>query len=330
MSELKQDDEENPEIMVEGIEKGEKAMADAMIQVQNFRKFYGDFVAVDDITFDVKQGEIFGLLGPNGAGKTSTLESLEGLRAPNGGSVRVAGIDPMREPRKLRNVIGVQLQSSGLPESITVEEAMNFFSAYHGVAPRHDLLNRLGLGEKRTAQYHQLSTGQQRRLALALAIAHEPTVLFLDEPTAGLDVATRVELHNIMREQQAQGTTTILATHDMAEAEEMADRIAILLKGRLVATGTPMEITATGAGLTKVSVRTQNASLSGAEATFPAVQQQNANEEYEIYFSTDVGPTVSAIINYVQSKEDVLIDLRVERPSLEDRFLEITTSGGVQ
>lgn len=303
-------------------------MIEPVIQVHNFRKAYGDFVAVDDISFEVRQGEIFGLLGPNGAGKTSTLESLEGLRAPNGGTMRVAGIDPMREPRKLRNVIGVQLQSSGLPESITVEEAMRFFSAYHGVAPRYDLVDRLGLGEKRGAQYHQLSTGQQRRLALALAISHAPKVLFLDEPTAGLDVATRVELHNIMREQQSQGTTIILATHDMAEAEEMADRIGILLKGKMVATGTPMEITATGAGLTKVSVRTHKGSLSGADTSFPAVQQHTSKDEYEVYFSTDIGPTVSAIINYVQSRDDPLIDLRVERPSLEDRFLEITSTGG--
>ncbi len=167
-------------------------------------------------------------------------------------------------------------------------------------------------------------------MALALALAHDPSVLFLDEPTAGLDVATRVELHNIMREQQGQGTTIILATHDMAEAEEMADRIGILLRGKMVATGTPMEITATGAGLTKVSVRTENGSLSGADSSLPAVQQHIGKDEYDIYFSTDIGPTVSAIISYIQAREDSLIDLRVERPSLEDRFLEITTAGGLQ
>jgi ABC-2 type transport system ATP-binding protein len=305
-------------------------MQEPVIQVSNFRKSYGDFVAVDGISFDVQKGEIFGLLGPNGAGKTSTLESLEGLRAPNGGSVRVAGLDPTREPRKLHNVIGVQLQTSGLPESITVNEAMRFFCAYHGVEPQYELLDRLGLGEKRNAQYHQLSTGQQRRLALSLAIAHNPDVLFLDEPTAGLDVGTRVELHNLMRELQSTGTTIILATHDMAEAEEMADRIAILLGGKLVTTGSPMEITATGAGLTKVSVRTQNDSLFGSGISFPTVKQQSTKDEYAIYFSTDIGPTVSAIIAHVQSSQDTLIDLRVERPSLEDRFLEITTMGGTQ
>jgi ABC-2 type transport system ATP-binding protein len=295
------------------------------ISVNDFRKIYGDFVAVDGISFEVMPGEIFGLLGPNGAGKTSTLESLEGLRAPDSGSLRVAGVNPTREPRKLRNLIGVQLQTSGLPESITVDEAMRFFCAYHSVAPRYDLLDRLSLSEKRTAQYHQMSTGQQRRLALALAIAHEPSVLFLDEPTAGLDVATRVELHNIMREQQAGGITIVLATHDMAEAEELSDRIAILLRGRIAATGTPMEITATGAGLTKVSVRTAGDSLSEVGGGFPAVSQYSSKDEYYIYFSTDIGSTVSAIIEHIEAQADKLIDLRVERPSLEDRFLEITS-----
>lgn len=301
-----------------------------VIRVTDFRKTYGDFVAVDGISFDVQQGEIFGLLGPNGAGKTTTLESLEGIRAPDGGTLRVANVDPTREPRNLRNVIGVQLQSSGLPESITPDEAMKFFCAYHDVAPRFDLLERLGLKEKRNAQFYELSTGQQRRLALALALAHNPQVLFLDEPTAGLDVASRVELHNLVRELQANRATIILATHDMAEAEEMSDRVAILLRGKIVAIGTPMEITATGAGLTKVSVRTKGNSLSDPGITFPAVSQRVSKDEYAIYFSTDIGPTVAAIIAHVEAQEDTLIDLRVERPSLEDRFLEITTVGGAQ
>jgi ABC-2 type transport system ATP-binding protein len=305
-------------------------VTEIMIEVQHFRKTYGDFVAVDDITFDVRRGEIFGLLGPNGAGKTSTLESLEGLREPNAGSLRVAGIDPVRDQRKLRNLIGVQLQSSGLPESITPDEAMRFFCAYHGVAPRFDLLDRLGLGQKRKAQFFELSTGQQRRLSLALAVAHEPQVLFLDEPTAGLDVASRSELHNLMRERQAAGTTIILATHDMAEAEQMSDRVAILLGGRLATVGTPMEITSTGAGLTKVSVRTEDGSLFAGALALPAVNQHFNKDEYAIFFSTDIGPTVSAIIRHIETAGDTLIDLRVERPSLEDRFLEITHSGDAQ
>jgi ABC-2 type transport system ATP-binding protein len=302
-------------------------MQDTMIEVKDFKKVYGDFVAVNGITFDAQRGEIFGLLGPNGAGKTSTLESLEGLRSPDGGSLRVAGIDPQREPRKLRNVIGVQLQSAGMPESITPDEAMRFFCAYHDVEPRYDLLERLGLNEKRKTQFYELSGGHQRRLALALAVAHNPAVLFLDEPTAGLDVASRVELHDMMRDLQTDGTTIILATHDMAEAEEMSDRVGILLNGEMVTVGTPMEITATGAGFTKVSVHTTKNTLIDSLYQFPAVSQKTVKENYAIFFSSDIGPTVSAIIAQIENADDTLIDLRVERPSLEDRFLEITTNG---
>ncbi len=247
------------------------------------------------------------------------------MRAPDSGVLRVGGVDPAREQRQLRNRIGVQLQSAGMPASITPDEAMRLFCAYRAVAPRYDLLDRFGLDSKRSTQFQQLSTGQQRRLALALAAAHEPQVLFLDEPTAGLDVASRVELHDLMRELQSNGTTIILATHDMAEAEEMADQVAILLGGQLVAMGTPLEITATGAGLTKVSVHTRETTLLTNHHTFPAVSQRLVKEDYVVFFSADIGPTVAALIEYVSANGDELLDLRVERPSLEDRFLELTT-----
>lgn len=305
-------------------------MKEVVVEVKDFRKTYADFVAVNQISFNVFRGEIFGLLGPNGAGKTSTLECLEGLRKPTSGSMRVVGVDPASEFGKLKNQIGVQLQSSGLPESITPEEAMKFFCAYHATSPRFDLLDRMGLSLKKKNQFFELSTGQQRRLALALAVAHNPKVIFLDEPTAGLDVATRVELHTMMRELQADGTTIILATHDMAEAEQLSDRVAILLHGKIERIGSPLEITATGAGLTKISVCSQNGSLEKSLNAFPAVQQHTSKDEYQIFFSADIGPTVSAIIDFLQRENDPLIDLRVERPTLEDRFLEITNSGGVK
>lgn len=297
-----------------------------VIVVKNFHKSYGDFVAVDGISFDVQEGEIFGLLGPNGAGKTTTLETLEGLRLPDNGELRVIGIDPVRESSKLWHLIGVQLQSSGLPESIRVDEAMKFFCTYHRVAPRYDLLERLGLSEKMYTQFHLLSAGQQRRLELALAVAHKPAILFLDEPTAGLDVASRMELHQMVSELQAEGTTIILSTHDMAEAEKMADRVSILLNGKIVATGSPLELTSKGDSYTKVSVRTTGNSLS-SDISFPAVGKQLEREDYKIYFSTDPGKTVAAILDFIAGKGDNLIDLRVERPSLEERFLEITTNG---
>lgn len=285
---------------------------------------------MDGISFEVQRGEIFGLLGPNGAGKTSTLETLEGLRTADGGTLRVMGVDPTREARKLRNIIGVQLQTSALPGSMTVSEAMRFFCAYHGVPNRPDLLQRMGLAEKASAQYATLSTGQQRRLALALAIAHDPPVVFLDEPTAGLDVATRAELHDIVRELRAAGTTLVLATHDMAEAEKLCDRVAILLRGKIAATGSPRELTATGSGLTKVSVHTEGGSLARLSAKFPGVAQQTAQDDYMILFTTAIGPTLSAILAHIEAHGDSLVDLRVERPSLEERFLEITNAGGSQ
>jgi ABC-2 type transport system ATP-binding protein len=299
-----------------------------IIRVKNFRKVYGEQVAVDNVSFDVQPGEIFGLLGPNGAGKTTILESLEGLRRPDEGSLLVAGIDPTRQASELRDTIGVQLQTSGLPETIRVDEVMKLFCAYHRVAPRMDLIDRLGLGGKERDQYHQLSTGQQRRLALALAVIHDPPVVFLDEPSAGLDVPARAELHHLIRELRENGTTIILATHDMAEAETLSDRVAILLQGRLVATGSPMEITATGSGLTKISVHTQNGCLDQPAINLPAVQHQIVTEGYKVYFSSDIGSTVGALIAQIESQGDTLIDLRVERPSLEDRFLEITHNGG--
>jgi ABC-2 type transport system ATP-binding protein len=149
-------------------------------------------------------------------------------------------------------------------------------------------------------------------------------VILLDEPTAGLDVESRTELHALVQELKAEGTSIILATHDMAEAEKMADRVAILLRGKIVATGTPREITATGVGFTKVSVRTEQSVLHNNGTEFPGVSRQSFDEEYAVYFSTDPGPTVTALLHHIGVKGDTLIDLRVERPSLEERFLEIT------
>jgi ABC-2 type transport system ATP-binding protein len=226
--------------------------------------------------------------------------------------------------------MGVQLQSSGMPRNMTVAEAMRFFCAYRGVRPRIDLLERLDLANKLSSQHHELSVGQQRRLSLALAVVHEPPVVILDEPTAGLDVASRVELHAIVHELKDQGITVVLSTHDMAEAEKLTDRVAILLRGRLVASGTPRELTATGSGFTKVSVRTEGSSPHQHKGTLPSVEQQLVRDEYAIYYTRDPGPVVTALLDLIQSHGDRLIDLRVERPTLEERFLELTNHGGAR
>ncbi len=299
-------------------------MKELVVNVEHFRKTYGDYIAVDDLSFQVHKSEIFGLLGPNGSGKTSTLETLEGIRKRDGGNISILGMDPEHDQRKLMQRVGIQLQTSGLPATMTAREAMRFFCAYHGTQPRFDLMERLNLGGKMDAQYASLSTGQQRRLVLALAIAHQPDIIFLDEPTAGLDVASRAELHKLMFELKEEGHTLILATHDMAEAEKMTDRIAILLNGNIVVQGTAQQITATGSGTTRISVQTEMGVLSRNHVGFPGVLKHKSLDGYDIFFTTETGPSVSAILQYINLQSDRLVDLRVERPSLEERFLEIT------
>lgn len=297
-------------------------MQEMAVEVDHLVKRYGTFTALNGISFTIREGEIFGLLGPNGAGKTTTLECLEGLRKADSGRMRVMGVDPAKEPRRLLNLLGVQLQAESLPSYFTVSETMRLFCAYHGIAPDLAVLERLGLGEKLTTQYHALSTGQKRRLALALAVAHHPRVLLLDEPTAGLDVATRITLHELMKEMRRAGTTILLSTHDMAEAETLADRVAILLHGEIAAIGTPRELTAAGNGFTKITVRTAENCL--AQVSLPQAVQHSWQEDYAVYFTDEPGLAVTALIKYIDAAADQLVDLRVERPSLEERFLELT------
>jgi ABC-2 type transport system ATP-binding protein len=213
---------------------------------------------------------------------------------------------------------------------MTVDEAMLFFCAYHGKTPREDLIERLGLDEKRRVQYGKLSVGQQRRLALAIAIAHEPRVLFLDEPTAGLDVQSRADLHVLMAELRAKGTTIILATHDMAEADKLADRAAILLQGKIAAIGSPRQLTAAGDRRTRISVSSERGLLLESGADFPDALAQGPSEDYAVYLSENPGKSVAAILAWLEEAGDPLVDLRVERPSLEERFLEITTAPSAQ
>ncbi len=305
-------------------------MATTVVSVRNLRKAYGETLAVRDVSFEVGKGEVFALLGPNGSGKTSTLESLEGLRRPDGGSLSIEGIDPVRQPRRLRNVIGVQLQSSALPPAMTVDESMRFFCAYHGVRTRHDFIERLGLSEKRSTPYGQLSAGQQRRLALAVAVAHEPVVVFLDEPTAGLDVQSRLALHTLIAELKARGTTVVLATHDMAEAEKLSDRAAILVRGRIAAVGSPRQLTAAGSRKTRISVRTESGRLTSCRPQLPGAAFEGVREEYVTYLSSSVAATVAAVLAWIEGEADPLVDLRVERPSLEERFLEITADAAAE
>jgi ABC-2 type transport system ATP-binding protein len=292
--------------------------------VEGLQKRYGDTVAVADVTFEVQVGEVFGVLGPNGAGKTTTLECLEGLRTPDAGHLEVLGIDLSAHPGAATELLGVQLQVAGLPSTMRVGEAMRFFCAYRGVASRGDLLERFGLSSKHAAPYGSLSGGQQRRLVLALALAHDPPVLVLDEPTSGLDVPSRAQLHTIIRELRAAGTTILLATHDMAEAETLCDRVAIMREGRTIAVARPEDLTASGAGLTTVSVRTMRSTFVEQVDDLPGTREHVVDGDYTRWLSDDPAATVAAILARLETAADELVDLRVTRPSLEERFLELT------
>src|ERR1700686_2669875 len=213
------------------------------ISVQGLRKSYGDVEAVKGIDFEIRSGEVFGLLGPNGAGKTTTVEILEGLRPRTGGQVAVLGFDPDKQRQRLKDRIGVCLQATNLPDKIRVHESMEVFASFYTRNVNLDqLLKRLQLEEKRNAFYGTLSGGQKQRLALALALVNDPQVLFLDEPTAGLDPQVRREIYDIIEELKKDKKTILITTHYIEEAERLCDRVAIVDHGRVIALGSPREL----------------------------------------------------------------------------------------
>ena len=215
-------------------------MASAIVVKDNLRKVYGDVVAVDDISFEVHEGEIFGMVGPNGAGKTTTIECIEGLRRPDGGTVQVLGMDPQRDGYDLRQHIGVQLQEAALPHRIKVWEAMDLFASfYRRSVDWHSLLEQLGLSEKHDASFINLSGGQKQRLFIALALVNDPDLVFLDELTTGLDPQARRAMWDLVQGIRERGKTVFLTTHYMEEAERLCDRVAIIDHGRIVALDTP-------------------------------------------------------------------------------------------
>lgn len=212
----------------------------AVVSVRNLRKTYGTLVAVDDLSFEVEQGEIFGMVGPNGAGKTTTIECIEGLRQPDDGSLRVLGMDPSEKRGAVANRVGVQLQESALPPRLRVNETLNLFASfYERRADADELLNELGLADKRTSPFAKLSGGQKQRLFIALALIGQPEVVFFDELTTGLDPQARRVMWDLVRQIREQGATVFLTTHYMEEAERLCDRVLIIDHGQIVAFDTP-------------------------------------------------------------------------------------------
>jgi len=290
--------------------------------VQNLRKTYGKTIAVDDVSFSVSSGEIFGLLGPNGAGKTTTVECIQALRTPDSGDIRVLGLDSRHDAQEIRHRIGSQLQESALPDRIKVWEALDLFAS---VAPKaldwHVLLHQWELSEKRNAAFHSLSGGQKQRLFIALALVNNPGIVFLDEMTTGLDPASRRVAWNLIRAIRDRGTTVILVTHFMDEAETLCDRLAIIDHGKVIASDTPSRLIATHVKQKQVLFSTDKTDLSWLEQVQGVTSVKNDHTEVVVEGN---GPLLALVAAALVEHGIVPDDLRLEQPSLEEVFINIT------
>jgi len=300
---------------------------DSIVQVQGLRKTYGATVAVDDVSFEVREGEIFGMVGPNGAGKTTTIECLEGLRKPDQGTIRVLGVDAQREGQILRERTGMQLQQSNLPERMRVWEALDLYASFYPkAADWKKLLAQLGLEEKRNAPFSKLSGGQKQRLFIALALLPDPQLVFLDELTTGLDPQARHAIWDLVRDVRAKGKTVLLTTHFMEEAERLCDRVAILDHGRIVALDTPAALIR-GLGVEERVVFNLDGTLPAGfeKALSGAVRLEVQGERVVVHGKNGRKvPLVSEVVSLLTGQGVPFRDLRTEQPTLEDVFLSLT------
>jgi len=295
----------------------------AIIEVARLHKRYGDTVAVDDVSFTVEAGEIFGILGPNGAGKTTTVECVSGLRTPDRGQVTVLGLDPRRDRRELRQMVGVQLQEHRLPDKQTVAEAMDLYrSFYREPADGRRLLDMLGLAGKRDTPYRKLSGGQQQRLSVALALAGRPTVAVLDELTTGLDPQARRDTWDLIEQVRDSGVTIVLVTHFMAEAERLCDRLTLIDAGRVVALDTPAGLVARAAAEQRVRFRPSAALDERLLTDLPEVTGVQRHGRQVLV--TGTGNLLQVVTSVLARQHIVAEDLRVEQTSLDDAFVTLT------
>jgi len=296
-----------------------------IVQVTSLTKSYGPVEAIRGVSFEIAEGEVFGLLGPNGAGKTSTVEILEGLRTADSGSVCVCGFEPQTGGAAFQRRIGAVLQSTALPEKTRVHEALQLFAGFYGRGGSSDsLLARFGLKEKRAAFYGDLSGGQKRRLALALALAHQPQMVFLDEPTAGLDPQARREIYAIVEELRTEKKTLLLTTHYIEEADRLCDRVAILDHGRVIALGSPRELKARSAGTTRIEVRLSQPESEATLLSLDGVSECLRADGSFVLRSTRPPQTIVALVKYLEIHGNELQSLEISPPSLEDVFIELT------
>ena len=294
-----------------------------IIEVNGLRKVYGGRPVVDDVTFAVEEGEIFGILGPNGAGKTTTVECLEGLREPDAGAVRVAGLDPRTERGELTRILGVQLQESGLQEKLTVREALELYSAFYpDPADWRELAERLGITGKLAGRFGKLSGGQKQRLFIALALIGRPRIVVLDELTTGLDPRARRDTWQLIEDVRGSGVTVLLVTHFMEEAQRLCDRIAVFKQGRIAALDTPAGLIRRSAGGTVLSF-TPSRPLDDGELTgLPEATTFELRDGRVTVHGTDA--TVNAVISLLARRQITAHQLRITDSTLDDAFLELT------
>jgi ABC-2 type transport system ATP-binding protein len=299
--------------------------ADAVIRVDALRKTYGDLVAVDSVSFEVRPGEVFGLLGPNGAGKTTTVEVLEGLRQPDSGEVSVLGVDAIRHPDELRSRIGVSLQTAALYPKLNVVEVLELFRGFYPSGrPVDELVELMDLGEKRKTRTQELSGGQRQRLSVALALVNDPELVFLDEPTTGMDPAARRALWDVVLGLKRRGRSVLLTTHYMEEAEVLCDRLAIMDHGRILESGTVDELVSRRFHERAVRFDAIEGLADDQLAAFPGVTSVKHEGGAMLLYTRDVPGTIGAVLAATERLGIEPANLAVRRATLEDVFLDLT------
>jgi len=294
------------------------------IEVRGLHKRYGDVVAVDGLDLDVEQGEILGILGPNGSGKTTTVECIAGLRTPDSGTVRVAGLDPARDRARITPLLGVQLQQAGLQQKLTVREALHLYASFYdnplnGIA----LATRLGLGDKLDARYGTLSGGQQQRLAIALALIGRPRIALLDELSTGLDPRSRRTVWKVIEDARDAGITIVLVTHFMEEARHLCDRVALIDRGRITALDTPDGLIGQTAAPTMMSFAAPDGLDIAALEDLPGVSAARRRDGGRIELSLDDN-TILDVLGWLAAREIRPGRLRIVDSTLDDAFLDLT------
>jgi len=296
-----------------------------VIRVEGLRKVFGDLAAVDGISFAVRPGEVFGLLGPNGAGKTTTVEVLEGLQKPDGGSVSVLGVDVLSNAHALKSRIGVSLQNAALYPKLTVVELLDLFGTFYPKSrPSDDLIQLMDLGEKRKSRTQELSGGQKQRLSVALALVGDPELVFLDEPTTGMDPAARRALWDVISGLQSEGKSVLLTTHYLEEAEILCDRIAIMDHGKILEMGTVDELVDRRFHERAVRFDAIDGLDDARLAAMPGVTSTAREDGEIVLYTRDVPATIGAVLEASEELKAEPGNLAVRRATLEDVFLALT------